>query len=997
MFATAEKTNHAATVVHQKSQQQTFFRRADEETFFGSSEKSSFFSTPVQTELSVSSPDDPQEKEADAVAESVMRIPEPQAPSISGDNDEKIGKKEEEAEEIQAKIDVSSISRINRQASEEEEEVQAKLFSPVSRKSDESFDQFGDSFANPGITESISRKKSDKNITFIVHRNGRGPPTDSGSFGQTLQSSKGSGSALPGGTRDFMESRFNADFSGVRVHTGSAAQAMSSNIHAHAFAHGNDIYFNEGKYSPHTGGGGLLLAHELTHTIQQGASPVKSTTQTAPKSISRKKSIYLSYSGVPDQLTNAVEDAKTVEGKTDANNQQPINGNTAGDEIVRKEDNEKEINDYKTETDVQAKTPELSNWFVDSGGVLNTGGANSVQPKNEPEDIQKKEEDPREEEKAIAAKLIDHQNINSTGNEAEKDGPQHDFRSHSSAETVQNSKIQGISIVSSASTSNTLALSDEANNRGPPVRLQNNGNIIQGGWFDDALSIVDSAADFVSEGLEAGKDMLLDEARDFAMAIPGYKALRVVLGEDPITGEEIVRNGHNFIEAAFDIMPGGNLLYDKLNELGALTEAEQWIDNGIGAVESLVSGVVGRVERFWDNLSIDDLASPTQILEDAGNIIISTIVEVTDFAVSAATELLEIVKRWLLTQLVDFIKEHTTAYPLLTVIIGEDPITNEPVTRNGTNILNAILELGGEEGVQQRTQMEETGTFQKAAGYIDRGIGVFGNLLETITGNFDLIWSVVSIEALMNPVDKFNEIYNVFAQPVTDVLQFMADTVAVILQFIKEVLLQRLSSWARGVRGYHLVTVIIGKDPFTNVVVERNVENIIRGFMSLMAGGEEQFQQMKESGSIDRASQQIEAAVNRLNMTPVMIIQLFIDLWNSFSFNDFVNPIETFERIIATFGEPIGRLIAFVVEIVKIVVVVLLEIMNFPFDIISNIINKTISAFQSIKRDPIGFLKNILRAIKQGFIQFFGNIISHLINGVVGWLMSELRDAGIPN
>ena len=131
-------------------------------------------------------------------------------------------------------------------------------------------------------------------------------------------------------------------------------------------------------------------------------------------------------------------------------------------------------------------------------------------------------------------------------------------------------------------------------------------------------------------------------------------------------------------------------------------------------------------------------------------------------------------------------------------------------------------------------------------------------------------------------------------------------------------------------------------------------------------------------------------------MTPASIIQLFIDLWNSFSFNDFVHPIEAFGRIIATFGEPIGRLIAFVVEIVKIVVVVLLEMMNFPFDLITNIINKTISAFQSIKRDPIGFLKNILRAIKQGFVQFFDNIVTHLINGVIGWLMSELRDAGIP-
>jgi phage-related protein len=163
-----------------------------------------------------------------------------------------------------------------------------------------------------------------------------------------------------------------------------------------------------------------------------------------------------------------------------------------------------------------------------------------------------------------------------------------------------------------------------------------------------------------------------------------------------------------------------------------------------------------------------------------------------------------------------------------------------------------------------------------------------------------------------------------------------------------------------------------------------------------MAGGEEQFQQMKESGSIDRATQRIDAAVERLNMTPASIVQLFIDLWNGFTLNDLAHPIDAFQRIIDTFGEPIGRLIAFVVEIVKIVVVVILEIMNFPFDLINNIISRTLAAFENIKKDPIGFLKNLLRAIKQGFVQFFGNIATHLINGVVGWLMSELRDAGIP-
>jgi hypothetical protein len=70
--------------------------------------------------------------------------------------------------------------------------------------------------------------------------------------------------------------------------------------------------------------------------------------------------------------------------------------------------------------------------------------------------------------------------------------------------------------------------------------------------------------------------------------------------------------------------------------------------------------------------------------------------------------------------------------------------------------------------------------------------------------------------------------------------------------------------------------------------------------------------------------------------------------------------------------------------------------MNFPFDLINNIITRAMAAFQRIKRDPIGFLKNLLKAIKQGFIQFFDNIVTHLINGVMGWLMSELKEAGIP-
>jgi hypothetical protein len=84
-----------------------------------------------------------------------------------------------------------------------------------------------------------------------------------------IQSTKGGGSVLPEATKSFMERRFGADFSNVKIHTGSYASQLSKDLNAQAFTVGNDIYFNEGKYQPESNDGKHLLAHELTHTLQQ--------------------------------------------------------------------------------------------------------------------------------------------------------------------------------------------------------------------------------------------------------------------------------------------------------------------------------------------------------------------------------------------------------------------------------------------------------------------------------------------------------------------------------------------------------------------------------------------------------------------------------------------------------------------------------------------------------------------------------------------------------
>lgn len=85
-----------------------------------------------------------------------------------------------------------------------------------------------------------------------------------------LQAMQGGGHTMPEGLRAQMEGSFGHDFSNVRLHTDSAAADMSSRINAKAFTHGNDIYFNQGQFQPNTPAGQHLIAHELTHTVQQG-------------------------------------------------------------------------------------------------------------------------------------------------------------------------------------------------------------------------------------------------------------------------------------------------------------------------------------------------------------------------------------------------------------------------------------------------------------------------------------------------------------------------------------------------------------------------------------------------------------------------------------------------------------------------------------------------------------------------------------------------------
>src|SRR5712692_9584886 len=87
----------------------------------------------------------------------------------------------------------------------------------------------------------------------------------------------GGGTPLENDTRGFMESRLGADFSDVRVHTDATASESARSVQAHAYTVGSDVVFQSDKYAPESDSGKRMLAHELTHVVQQRSGPVDGT------------------------------------------------------------------------------------------------------------------------------------------------------------------------------------------------------------------------------------------------------------------------------------------------------------------------------------------------------------------------------------------------------------------------------------------------------------------------------------------------------------------------------------------------------------------------------------------------------------------------------------------------------------------------------------------------------------------------------------------------
>lgn len=202
-----------------------------------------------QGKLSISQPGDIYEQEADSVAQQVMqRMAQP----VNRQSIQREALSEEE--ELQMKPLANSITPLvqRQQAPEVQEELQMKSLDNSTLQRQE-----------------VPEDEEELQMKPMVQRQAESGTDAAPDLEASINQARGGGQPMADNIREPMEQAFGADFSGVKVHTDGQSDQLNRSIQARAFTTGQDVFFGQGEYNPGSRGGQELIAHELTHVVQQ--------------------------------------------------------------------------------------------------------------------------------------------------------------------------------------------------------------------------------------------------------------------------------------------------------------------------------------------------------------------------------------------------------------------------------------------------------------------------------------------------------------------------------------------------------------------------------------------------------------------------------------------------------------------------------------------------------------------------------------------------------
>jgi hypothetical protein len=213
---------------------------------------------------------------------------------------------------------------------------------------------------------------------------------------------------------------------------------------------------------------------------------------------------------------------------------------------------------------------------------------------------------------------------------------------------------------------------------------------------------------------------------------------------------------------------------------------------------------------------------------------------------------------------------------------------------------------------------------------------------------------------------------------------------------LPEVAKKALSKLTAHLPGYDLIKIVLGKDPLTDQPVSSSPEAIVRTIVGLIPGGAELFNRLNQTKAVTDTLQWFTAEFEKLNISLPYIIGLFKQAWDEMSIFKGTDNLDILKRI---FAAPVTRIKSFIVnsagKVQEIVLKGALKLVGPAVERVYAIINKGKATLGLILADPIGFARNLMAAVGQGFKNFVSHFVGHLQKSLQSWLFGTLGKAGI--
>jgi len=341
-------------------------------------------------------------------------------------------------------------------------------------------------------------------------------------------------------------------------------------------------------------------------------------------------------------------------------------------------------------------------------------------------------------------------------------------------------------------------------------------------------------------GVEVHRSSLgqpFDTFADWANAIPGFRLLTVVLGINPINMAPVERSAINVLRGLLELIPvTGPLIVQALEHYGIMQKAAAWIEVQVRALGLAGGALIAALKEFVSSLGLLDIARPGNVWERAKRIFTEPIARLIAVGKAAVVELLKIVREAVLLPLAK-LAEGTRGYDLLKAVLGEDPVTGQPVPRSPENLIGGFLKLIGQEDIWQN--MQKANAIPRAWAWFQQALAGLMGFVRQIPGLFKTALSSLEIMDLFPPIKAFVKVAGVFGSFVGEFISWGLNAAWKLLEIIFEVVSPNALKYIKRT-GAALKSILKNPLPFVGNLVKAaklGFQNFAGNFLTHLKAG----------------------------------------------------------------------------------------------------------------------------------------------------------------